>query len=178
MISEEEPRVLSAFSPSPPPPSPPGGKTTGGGEGRGGEREKRGACWRQIGVPPFTSAKFISSKNEHFRGYVIQADDGSNRIFVRSHPSIPDEDHGRVIGSPHPRRDLTFHIEPLVASFSPHDIYTSHDIFSREGARSRKRKLFRMYVKKKNPSSRLSGKRSLFRTDSFISERNSLVSND
>lgn len=32
----------------------------------------------------FTPAKFISSKNEHFRRYVIQADDGSNRIFVLS----------------------------------------------------------------------------------------------
>jgi len=29
-------------------------------------------------------AKFISTKNGHFRGYVIQADDGSNRIFLSS----------------------------------------------------------------------------------------------
>jgi len=47
------------------------------------------ACYREIphvfcSPLVLTSAKFISNKNEHFRGYVIQADDGSNRIFVLS----------------------------------------------------------------------------------------------
>lgn len=101
--------------------------------------------------PPFTSAKFISSKNEHFRGYVIQADDSSNRIFVSSvytgrRPRtyfVSNRDRIATFSKgPH-----TFHMESRRVVL--HDMYMSHDIFSRESARSRKRKLFHM--KRKDP---------------------------
>lgn len=117
-------------------------------------RKNGGACCRQIGVP--FAARLLRRRNLFRAKTNISADMWyrltTAQIEFSSHPSILDGDHAHtswatVIGSPHSRRDLTFHMESRRVVL--HDMYMSHDIFSRESARSRKRKLFHM--KRKDP---------------------------
>lgn len=146
MISEER-RVLSAFL------SPEWKR----GRREEGRKEERGACCRQIGVPLAT--RLLRRRNLFRAKTNISADMWyrltTAQIEFSSHPSIPDEDQGAHFVS-NRDRIAAFSKGPdfshrVSSRRSLHDIYMSHDIFSHESARSRKKKLLRMYVKKKNP---------------------------
>jgi len=68
----------------------------------------------------FTLAKFISSKNEHFR-YMIQADDGSNRIFVLSVYTGPTAAHIAVSS----RDKIAVRILEGTSLFTPESLATA-----------------------------------------------------